>query len=429
MGKDRTFSTLKMQALAATFKELRHPSAIDKLSAALIKSDVAKQSLNDITDILGELDPSVDSVAYLFVLHAALAKNGNRHEALLTGMYLSQFCAFCSVAGRSSNAPIARDLMYGVSRAVTVACTSLRSLQHILAAAQAICTIVSSSGSLLGTICQLHVDALQLTLLGAALSPPAERSSVLAFALPLMADSILFACEETSKVTLQHIQEHVFAYFYYSGCIFCGLSNFEAAADRFFLCLSAGAQGLNLAKEMRESLSGRDHFSGRDQASGRDHFSGRDQASPAANHEILEAAYKKLILACLLSENDDLSCLKHIPVARLVSYEGLISAFSTSKDKGKASLAVMRQAISRYQDAFEEDGNTELVMRLQDAYLLQAVRTSSSTHLAVDVLQLCSDLHLPSSVKIPDCIHALIHQARCVRAALLNFWLTSGRAS
>ena len=180
---------------------------------------------------------------------------------------------------------------------------------------------------------------------------------------------------------------------------------------------------------MRESFSGRDHFSGRDQASGRDHFSGRDQASPAANHEILEAAHKKLILACLLSENDDLSCLKHIPAARLVSYEGLISAFSTSKDKGKASLAVMRQAITRYQDAFEEDGNTELVMRLQDAYLLQAVRTSSSTHLAVDVLQLCSDLHLPSSAKIPDCIHALIHQARCVRAALLNFWLTSGRAS
>lgn len=383
-----------MQALARTFKELRHPVPIEMLSTALIKSEVSKQSLNDITDILGELDPSMDSVAYLFVLHAALAKHADRHEALLTGMYLSQFCAFCSAAGSNSSAPIARELIYSVSRTITDACTKVRSLQHILAAAQAICTIVSSSSRLLDSICQLHVDALQLTLLGASLSPPDERPSIFVFSLPLIADKILFACEETSKISPLHIQEHVFAYFYYSGCIFCGLSKFEDAADRFFLCLSAGAQGIVHAKDARSS------------------FTGRDQSSPIAIHEILEAAHKKLILACLLSENDDLSCLKHVSVHRMTAYDSLISAFSTCKEKGKASLAVIRQAISRYQDAFEEDGNTELVMRLQDAYFLQAVRASSRAFVAVDIVQLCSDLNLPHPVKIPDCIQTLIQQGK-----------------
>ncbi len=383
-----------MQELARSFKELRHPAPVDKLSAALIKSDVSRLSLNEITDILGELDPFMDSVAYLFVLHAALSKHADRYEALLTGMYLSQFCAFCSVAGSNSNAPIARELIYCVSRTITNACTRVRSLQHIVAAAQAICTILSSSSRLLDTICQVHVDALQLTLLGAALSPPDERALIFACALPLMSDSILFACEETMKISPLHIQEHVFAYFYYSGCIFCGLSKFEDAADRFFLCLSAGAQGLAHTKDTRESFS-----------------AGRDQSSPAAIHEILEAAYKKLVLACLLSENDDLSCLKHVSVHRMPPYDNLVNAFSTFKDKGKASMTVIRQAISRFQDTFEEDGNTELVMRLQDAYFLQAVRASSSAYVAVDILQLCSDLSLPYSVKVPDCVQTLIQQA------------------
>jgi hypothetical protein len=398
-----------MQALASTFKELRHPTHIDKLSAALITSDVSKQSLHEITDILGELDPSVDSIAYLFVLHAALAKNKDRHEALLTGMYLSRFCAFCSAAGSNSNAHIARELLYDVSRTIAGACIRERSLQHTLAAAQAICTIVSSSGRLLDTICQLHVDALQLVLLGAAQSPPAERASIFALALPLLSNSILFACEETPKINPLHIQEHVFAYFYYSGCIFCGLSNFEDAADRFFLCLSAGAQGLSHAKDSS--------------------FHGRDQSSPASSHEILEAAHKKLILASLLSENDDLSCLKHVSVNRMASYDSLVSAFSTCKDRSKASMTVIRQAISRHQDAFEEDGNTELVMRLQDAYFLQAVRSSSSTYVAVDVMQLCSDLDLPHSVKIPDCIQTLIQQACFCTRAVEKLFLTSCRAS
>ena len=130
-------------------------------------------------------------------------------------------------------------------------------------------------------------------------------------------------------------------------------------------------------------------------------------------HEIVDAAHKKLVLACLLSHNDDLSCLKHLSVPRTQPYDSLVSAFSTCKDKGKASLNALRNTIGRFQEVFEMDGNIELVMRLQDAYLLQAILAQSRTHVAVNALQLCSDLNLPSSVKIPDCIQALISQAFC----------------
>ena len=382
----------KMQALAQCIKEIRDAASTDKLLALLAKSDASKQSMKDINILLNELDPSLDSVAYLFVLHAALAKHYDNHEALLSSMYLSQFCAFCNAADSATSASIQRALIYSVSRAITNACTHVRSIQHIKAAAEAVCKVVSSSNCMRDTICQLHVDALQLTLLGASLSPPAQSASVLCAALPVMADNILLPCEHalTSPQKPQLIQEHVFAYFYYSGCVFCGLSNFEAAADRFFLCVSAGAQGI---------------------AQGREPQLGRE-VSKEGTHEIVEAAHKKLILACLLSDNDDLSCLKHIPVARLQGYDSLVSVFSSCREKGKASLNSLRQIIAAYCDSFEADGNIELVMRLQDAYLLQAIRARSSTHAAVNVLQLCSDLNLPDSVPIPNCIQTLIDQAR-----------------
>lgn len=283
---------------------------------------------------------------------------------------------------------------------VTNACTFTRSTPHILAAAQAICALVSSSSRLRDTICPLHVDALQLVLLGATLSPPDQAASILTAALPIMADNILFFCEEpvSPPHKSQLIQEHIFAYFYYSGCVFCGLSKFEAAADRFFLCASAGAQGNT------ESRVPHDMFTGRDRPGREHHF------APSV-HEIVDAAHKKLVLACLLSQNDDLSCLKHLSVPRTQPYDSLVSAFSSCKDKGKASLNALRNTIGRFQEVFEMDGNIELVMRLQDAYLLQAILAQSRTHVAVNALQLCSDLNLPSSVKIPDCIQALISQA------------------
>jgi hypothetical protein len=386
-----------MQPLARGFKELRGSESSDKLSAALAKSDASKLSLRDVTDLLSELDPELDSVAFLFVLSAASTRHRDNHEALLSGLYLGQFCTFCSVAGSESIAPVEREHIYNVSRAVTDACTKMRSLQHILAAGHAIFKFVSSSRRMLDSICPLHVDALQLTLLGASLSPIAQVASLLTASLPIVSDHILFPFEELPNAPQKsplRVQEHVMAYFYYSGCVFCGLSNFEAAADRFFLCVSAGShQGTVRAKEQRDSF-------------------GRD-ASSTGPHEIVDAAHKKLVLACLLSDNDDLSCLKHVPLPPARFYnssdDSLVNAFSSCR-KGKGSLNALRQTITRHHDTFEMDGNLELVMRLQDAYLLQTIRAQSSTCAAVNVLQLCSDLNLPDSVKIPDCITALIEQ-------------------
>jgi hypothetical protein len=393
-----------MQALARGFMELRGSASSDKLTASLAKSDASKLSLRDITELLSELDPKLDSVAFLFVLNAALTKHRDNHEALLSGLYLGQFCTFCSVAGSESSAPVEREHIYNVSRAVTDACTKARSLQHILAAGQAIFKFVSSSRRMLDTICQLHVDALQLTLLGASLSPIAQVASILTACLPIMSDRILFPFEEVPNSPQKsplRVQEHVMAYFYYSGCVFCGLSNFEAAADRFFLCVSAGSQSTVRVKEQRDSF-------------------GRDLSSTGL-HEIVDAAHKKLVLACLLSDNDDLSCLKHVPVPPVRFYnssdDSLVSAFSSCR-KGKGSLHALRQTITRHHDAFEMDGNLELVMRLQDAYLLQTIRAQSSTCAAVNVLQLCSDLNLPDSVKIPDCITALIEQVLPIHRSL-----------
>jgi hypothetical protein len=377
-----------MQALARVIQDIRDSASTDKLSAFLAKSDVSKQSMNDITALLSALDPSSDFVAYLFVLHAALAKHHENHQALLSSLYLSQFCSFCYAADSNTGASSHREMIYSVTRAITNACTHVRSLQHVKAAAEAVCKLVCSSSCLRDTICQLHVDALQLALLGASLSPPAHAASVLQAALPIMADSILLPCEQvlTPPQKPQLIQEHVFAYFYYAGCAFCGLSNFESAADRFFLCVSAGAQGTAQAKDPHH---------------------GRD----VGTHEIVDAAHKKLILACLLSDNDDLSCLKHIPVARLQGYDAVVNLFSSCREKGKSSLNSLRQVLATHCDSFEADGNMELAMRLQDAYLLQAIRARSSTHAAVNVLQLCSDLNLPDSVPIPNCIQTLINQA------------------
>jgi hypothetical protein len=392
-----------MQGLVRDIKGLRGAESSAQLSATLAKSDAPKMSLQSITDILGELNPEIDSVAFLFFLHAALALNGNSTEALLTGMYFNHFCAFFGAAGSRSSDALDRDRLYTVSRTVTDACTKVRSSQHVLAAAQAICKFVASSQRVLSTISQLHVDALQLTLLGASLSPLAQHASALSTALPIMSDDILFPFEDTpaapqksdSKEKSLRIQEHVLAYFYYSGCVFCGLSNFESAADRFFLCVSAGGHGIAQSKEQRDSF-GREH-------------------AVAVQHEIVDAAQKKLVLACLLSDNDDLSCLKHIPVPPARAYnssdDSLVTAFSSCR-KGKGSLAALRQMITRNYEFFEKDGNVELVMRLQDAFLLHIIRAQSSIHDAVDVLQLCQDLNLPDSVKIPDCIQTLIDQVR-----------------
>jgi hypothetical protein len=250
---------------------------------------------------------------------------------------------------------------------------------------------------------------LQLTLLGAALSPPHQKSSILQSVLPIMASDILFACEEPLNPPLRplHIQEHVFAYFYYSGCIFCGLSDFDAATDRLFLCVSAGTQ----QRDQRDT-----HFGRESGLFGREHVNLGSQI-----HEIIEAAHKKLILACLLCDGDDISWFKQIPVSRLAPYDSLVSAFSTCWEKSKGSLEGLRQVIARHHSIFLADGNADLVMQLQDAYLLQAIRAQSRTHVAVDVLQLCVDLHLPDSVKIPDCVQALITQASLVLNFLSKF--------
>jgi hypothetical protein len=407
-----------MQALARVIKANRDPSSEKELKAVLGKSDASNQSLQSISDILSELDPSLDSFAYQYFLHAALAKHRDQCDALLNSMYLSQFCEFCNVSSSSSNAPIQRELIYAASRSITNACTLTRSAPHVLAAAQAICTLVSSSSRLRDTICQLHVDALQLALLGATLSPPDQAAAILTAALPIMAENILFFCEEpfSTPHKSQHIQEHVFAYFYYSGCVFCGLSKFEAAADRFFLCASAGAQGNAEARTSQDAYLGL----GRDR--------GREHLFAPSMHEIIDAAHKKLILACLLSQNDDLSCLKHISVPRTQPYDSLVSTFSTCKDKSKASLSALRNTIARFQEVFEIDGNIELVMRLQDAYLLQAILAQSRTHVAVNALQLCSDLNLPQSVKIPDCIQALISEVFVfARLVCICFLLLAGQ--
>jgi len=404
---------LKMQAFARQIKELRGAGSSEKLSATLAKSDASKMPLQSITDILSELDPEIDSVAFLFLLHAALALNGNNTEALLTGMYFNHFCAFFGAAGSHSSDALDRDRLYTVARTITDACTKVRSSPHVLAAAQAICKFVASSQRVLSTISQLHIDALQLTLLGASLSPLAQHTSVLRAVLPIMSDDILFPFEDTpaapqksdSKEKSLRIQEHVLAYFYYSGCVFCGLSNFESAADRFFLCVSAGGHIVQ-SKEQRDSF-GREH-------------------TAAVQHEIVDAAQKKLVLACLLSDNDDLSCLKHIPVPPARAYnssdDSLVTTFSSCR-KGKGSLTTLRQMITRNYEVFERDGNVELVMRLQDAFLLHIIRAQSSIHDAVNVLQLCQDLNLPDSVKIPDCIQTLIDQGK-LKATLQGNKLT-----
>ena len=404
-----------MQAIARGFKELRGPESIEKLSAALAKSDASKMSLQQITDILSELDPERDSSAYLFHLHAVLTKHRDSYESLLSSTYLSHFCTFCNAGSSVSLSSAERELMYSVSRAVTDACTKVKSFPHISAAGQAICKFVSSSDRILGTISQLHVDALQLTLLGAAMSPKAQHSSILSASLPIVSDHILFPFEESPapphKSSLR-VQEHVLAYFYYAGCVFCGLSNFEAAADRFFLCVSAGGQGTAQPRDHRESH-------------------GREQAI-ASTHEIVDAALKKLVLACLLSENDDLSCFKHISVPPVRHYnssdDSLYSVFMSCR-RGSGSMSALRQTIERNHDVFERDGNLELVMRLQDAFLLQTILAQSNTYAAVNVLELCRDLNLPDSVKIPDCIQALIDQARFQRVALFITQLTLCRAS
>jgi hypothetical protein len=398
-----------MQELVRTIKEHRDSVLIDQLRIILGKSDASKKSISDITDLLSELDPSLDSFAYLFILDAALDKHYDKPEALLSSMYLTQFATFCGVAGSNSSAPIQREYIYRISRAITNACTQTRSLPHILAAARAICSVLSSSCRMRDSICQLHVDALQLTLLGAALSPPHQKSSILQSVLPIMASDILFACEEPLNPPLRplHIQEHVFAYFYYSGCIFCGLSDFDAATDRLFLCVSAGTQ----QRDQRDT-----HFGRESGLFGREHVNLGSQI-----HEIIEAAHKKLILACLLCDGDDISWFKQIPVSRLAPYDSLVSAFSTCWEKSKGSLEGLRQVIARHHSIFLADGNADLVMQLQDAYLLQAIRAQSRTHVAVDVLQLCVDLHLPDSVKIPDCVQALITQASLVLNFLSKF--------
>ena len=71
-----------MQALAQCIKEIRDAASTDKLLALLAKSDDSKQSMEDINALLNELNASLNSVAYRFVLHAALAKHHGNHEAL-----------------------------------------------------------------------------------------------------------------------------------------------------------------------------------------------------------------------------------------------------------------------------------------------------------------------------------------------------------
>lgn len=192
----------------------------------------------------------------------------------------------------------------------------------------------------------VHADQLQLSL----------ASKNFTLALELMSHEIL-DIHKPSKSAFD--SKHMLAYFYYAGCIYASLKDYDESL--FYL-----EQALTLPAN--------------------------------AFSQIMIEAYKKFILISLISKGKILSLPKY--TSRLVinqikqlcsMYHDLALAYiNYESDKFNSIL-------NKYGEVFAQDKNTRLISQLQQAFFKRNIQTLTKTFITLSLADMAQKVRLPSA--------------------------------
>lgn len=327
--------------------------------------EVLQRNPGQLDTVLESLDMTQHSLGYLAVLVAKLSQENIDNWADLLGKCDTFVSRACPEQIKFSPNSLS-DLCHILTAVLVKRGCAIRGISIL---ARAVRTLQQSSPA---SLTPAHSDLARLCLVSKCFSP----------ALPFLDTDVALICKENGQFDAMYL----LLYYYYGGCIYTALKQFERALFFFEVCITT--------------------------------------PTAAVSHIMLEA-YKKYQLVGLLAHGDKPKSFKDnlaLPkytapvVGKFLkplcsAYNELVTAYHSN------SSAELRAVVTKHQEAFSADSNLGLVNQVVASQTRTNIHRLTRTFVTLSLSDLASRVGLPGPAAVERELVAMI-EAGSIHAAI-----------